>query len=163
MNNQTFLHQTLSQEFERFHNVMAALPPARLDFRHEPKSRSAGELVGHLIGHIQDMIELLDDGVIHHRMQVPFSSLDAAVTDFDRSYRTLVSKLQPVSDDAWARPADFFVGDRSITKAPTQALMWMLFLDAVHHRGQLSTCIRPMGGKVPAIYGPSADTMPAPA
>ena len=159
MNNQMFFQQTMSQEFERFHNVVAALPAARLDFRHDPKSRSAGELVGHLIGHIQDMIELLDDGIIHQRMQVPFSSLDDAVTDFDKSYRTLESKLQTVNDDIWARPADFFVGEQSITRAPTQALMWMLFLDSVHHRGQLSTCIRPMGGKVPSIYGPSADTM----
>jgi uncharacterized damage-inducible protein DinB len=37
----------------------------------------------------------------------------------------------------------------------------MLLLDAIHHRGQLSTLIRPMGGKVPAIYGPSADTQMA--
>ncbi|HZL66321.1 MAG TPA: DinB family protein, partial [Candidatus Limnocylindrales bacterium] len=29
--------------------------------------------------------------------------------------------------------------------------------DAIHHRGQLTVYIRPMGGKVPAIYGPSAD------
>lgn len=158
MNNQTFFQQTMSQEFERFHNVLAALPPARLDFRHDPKSRSAAELVGHLIGHIQDMTELLADGVIHHRMQVPFSSLDDAVANFDSSYRTLESKLQGVKDDIWARPADFLVGEQSIMRAPTQALMWMLFLDSVHHRGQLSTCIRPMGGKVPAIYGPSADT-----
>jgi uncharacterized damage-inducible protein DinB len=161
MNNQTFFQQTMAQEFERFHNVVAALPPARLDFRHDPKSRSAGELVGHLIGHIQDMIELMEDGVIHHRMQVPFSSLNDAVTDFDESYRTVASKLQAVSDEAWARPADFIVGGQAITRAPTQALMWLLLLDAVHHRGQLSTCIRPMGGKVPAIYGPSADTMVA--
>ncbi len=161
MANQTFFQQTMSQEFERFHNVLAALPPARLDFRHDPRSRSAGELVGHLIGHIQDMIELLDDGVIHHRMQVPFTSLDEALADFDNSYRTLDSKLQAVSDDAWARPAGFMVGEQTIMQAPTQGLMWMLFLDSVHHRGQLSTCIRPMGGKVPAIYGPSADTMMA--
>lgn len=161
MNNQTFFRQTMSEEFERFHNVLAALPPARLDFRHEPKSRSAGELVGHLIGHIQDMIELLDDGVIHHRMQVPFGSLEEAVTEFDKSYRALESKLQVVTDEAWARPADFFVGAQSIMRAPTQAMMWMLLLDGVHHRGQLSTCIRPMGGKVPSIYGPSADTMVA--
>ena len=159
MNNQTFFQQTMSQEFERFHNVLAALPPTRLDFRHDPKSRSAGELVGHLIGHIQDMTELLDDGVIHHRMQVAFGSLDDAVANFDTSYRTLESKLQKVNDDLWAKPADFLVGEQSIMRAPTQALMWMLFLDSVHHRGQLSTCIRPMGGKVPAIYGPSADTM----
>ena len=161
MNNQTFFQQTMSQEFDRFHNVLAALPPGKLDFRHEPKSRSAAELVGHLIGHIQDMSELLDAGVIHHRMLVPFDGLDDAVAKFDHSYRTLEPKLQNVSDDTWATPADFFVGDRSIMRAPSQALMWMLFLDAVHHRGQLSTCIRPMGGKVPAIYGPSADTMMA--
>jgi uncharacterized damage-inducible protein DinB len=29
--------------------------------------------------------------------------------------------------------------------------------DAIHHRGQLSVYIRPMGGRVPSIYGPSAD------
>jgi uncharacterized damage-inducible protein DinB len=34
----------------------------------------------------------------------------------------------------------------------------MLMLDAIHHRGQLSTYLRPMGGKVPSIYGPSGDT-----
>lgn len=33
-------------------------------------------------------------------------------------------------------------------------------LDAIHHRGQLSVYLRPMGGKVPAIYGPSADERP---
>jgi len=158
VNNQAFFQQTMSQEFDRFHNVIAALPGAGLDFKHDPKSRSAGDLVGHLIGHIDDMIELLDAGVIHHRMQVPFASIDGAVTAFDDSYRTLLTKLKGVSDDTWATPADFIVGDHSIMKAPVQALMWMLFLDSVHHRGQLSTCIRPMGGKVPAIYGPSADT-----
>ena len=36
----------------------------------------------------------------------------------------------------------------------------MLFFDAIHHRGQLSAYLRPMGGKVPSIYGPSADTRP---
>jgi len=158
MNNQGFFLQIVSEEFDRFHNVIAALPDGGLDFRHDPKSRSAGDLVGHLIGHIQDMIELIDDGVIHHRMHVPFANIQGAAKTFDESYRTLTSKLRSVSDDTWAKPADFFVGDHSIMKAPIQALMWMLLLDSVHHRGQLSTCIRPTGGKVPAIYGPSADT-----
>jgi uncharacterized damage-inducible protein DinB len=27
----------------------------------------------------------------------------------------------------------------------------------IHHRGQLSAYLRPMGAKVPSIYGPSAD------
>ena len=158
MSNQAFFLQTLSSEFGRFHNVVAALPADRLDYKHDPKSRSASDLIGHLIAHVQDMIELLDDGVVHHRMQVPFADLAAAVEAFDTSYRTLESKLKGVSDEAWAKPADFFVGDQSVMKAPVQMLMWIQLLDSVHHRGQLSTCIRPMGGKVPALYGPSADT-----
>ena len=36
-------------------------------------------------------------------------------------------------------------------------LFWGFLFDMIHHRGQLSTYIRPMGGKVPSIYGPSAD------
>lgn len=35
--------------------------------------------------------------------------------------------------------------------------LWMMFMDSIHHRGQLSVYIRPAGGKVPSIYGPSAD------
>jgi uncharacterized damage-inducible protein DinB len=32
---------------------------------------------------------------------------------------------------------------------------------SVHHRGQLSVYLRPMGGKVPAIYGESYDSAEA--
>lgn len=36
-------------------------------------------------------------------------------------------------------------------------MLWGSLLDMIHHRGQLSVYIRPMGGRVPSIYGPSAD------
>ena len=36
-------------------------------------------------------------------------------------------------------------------------MAWGFLLDQIDHRGQLSTYLRPMGAKVPAIYGPSAD------
>jgi uncharacterized damage-inducible protein DinB len=156
--NQAFLQQMLSGEFNRFHDVVAALPADKLDYRHDPKGRSAAELVRHLLGHFQDMSQLLDEGVIHHRNQVPFAGMSEALTLLDAGMRDAAAKLGSVADEAWSRPADFVVGGRSIMTAPHQALAWMLFLDAVHHRGQLSTLIRPMGGKVPSIYGPSADT-----
>ena len=158
MTNQAFFLHMLNSEFDRFHNVVAALPADRLDYRHDPRSRSATELVGHMIGHFQDLVELMDEGVIHHRMDVPFTTLNEAVDLLDRGTRDSAARLANVSDEDWAQPGDFFVGDRSIMKAPRQALAWMLLLDAIHHRGQLSTLIRPMGGKVPSIYGPSADT-----
>jgi uncharacterized damage-inducible protein DinB len=161
VSNQEFFHQVLSQEFDRFHSVVAALPPDKLDYRHDPRSRSARELVSHLIGHFDDLVELIDAGVIHHRVTVQFDDLGDALSKLDRGARDAQSRMGRVGDDEWSVPSEFLVGDRSIMKAPRQALAWMLLLDAIHHRGQLSTLIRPMGGKVPAIYGPSADTQMA--
>ena len=36
-------------------------------------------------------------------------------------------------------------------------LLWFAVMDGVNHRGQLAVYLRMAGGKVPAIYGPSAD------
>ena len=56
-----------------------------------------------------------------------------------------------------SRDAKMMAGENAIWKTTKRGMAWGLFLDLVHHRGQLSTYIRPMGGKVPSIYGPSAD------
>ena len=40
---------------------------------------------------------------------------------------------------------------------PIGSLAWATLFDLIHHRGQLTMYIRPMGGKVPSVYGPSAD------
>jgi uncharacterized damage-inducible protein DinB len=49
------------------------------------------------------------------------------------------------------------VGEDMIMEAPGIQLAWRMLLDSVHHRGQLSTYLRPMESKVPAIYDLSAD------
>jgi uncharacterized damage-inducible protein DinB len=43
-------------------------------------------------------------------------------------------------------------------QAPGVNFLAIALKHSVHHRGQLSTYLRAMGGKVPGIYGPSADT-----
>ena len=40
---------------------------------------------------------------------------------------------------------------------PVSEVLWLMLMDSVHHRGQLSVYLRMVGGKVPSIYGPSAD------
>lgn len=152
-----FLHELLTQERRRFGKVVGAVLEEGLDLRPEPKARSARELVGHLIGHNFDLVELLDDGVIHHRMQMPVESVAGAVRELDESFAAVLDRLAAIGSDPWIEPAEFRVGEQVLFSAPRQVLAWMLFLDAIHHRGQLSTYLRPMGSSVPAIYGPSAD------
>jgi len=36
-------------------------------------------------------------------------------------------------------------------------MLFGFLFDAIHDRGQLSSYLRPMAAKVPAIYGPSGD------
>lgn len=49
------------------------------------------------------------------------------------------------------------MGGDAVWETTMDEFVWGFLFDAVHHRGQLSTYLRPMGGKVPSIYGPSAD------
>ena len=77
----------------------------------------------------------------------------------DDSFGVLLDKLSGVSEGDWNEMGKFYVGDQVIMEAPRQQLAWVLFLDSIHHRGQLTTHLRPMGSKVPSLYGPSADDM----
>jgi uncharacterized damage-inducible protein DinB len=40
---------------------------------------------------------------------------------------------------------------------PKMQALWMFLCDQIHHRGQFSVYLRMADGKVPSIYGPSAD------
>ena len=40
---------------------------------------------------------------------------------------------------------------------PASPMAWSFLFDIVHHRGQITTYLRPMGSTVPQVYGPSAD------
>jgi uncharacterized damage-inducible protein DinB len=51
----------------------------------------------------------------------------------------------------------FFVGPGKTGDIPLADFVNFMTHDQIHHRGQLSVYLRMAGGKVPAIYGPSAD------
>ena len=157
MSSPAFLQGILGHDSGLFCNVVGAVPEDGRDYRADPKARSAEAIIEHLIGHNQDMIELLDDGVIHHRMQVPFETIEGAVATLNETFGEIMDRLGNTDEESWMSPAKFLFGEKLIMEAPRTQLAWVLFLDSVHHRGQLSTYLRPMGSTVPAIYGPSAD------
>jgi uncharacterized damage-inducible protein DinB len=51
----------------------------------------------------------------------------------------------------------FPVGPKQMGDFRKADVLWMMMMDAIHHRGQFSVYVRMAGGKVPSIYGPSAD------
>ena len=126
MTNREFFLQCRSIDIPLFVRVFNAVPTDELDWRPDPKARTARELIGHLIGHEQDVVELLGSG--------------------------------EMADAAWDDvPAKFLHESTVIMEMPRRDMGWLMWFDCIHHRGQLSTYLRPMGSKVPGIYGPSAD------
>ena len=65
-----------------------------------------------------------------------------------------IARLKGMPAEQWARELDMF----GKWKMPAVGFLSLAVRHSIHHRGQLSAYLRAMGGKVPSIYGPSADT-----
>jgi uncharacterized damage-inducible protein DinB len=59
--------------------------------------------------------------------------------------------------DALVKVVDF----RGLFKFPAVTFLQIGLNHSIHHRGQLSMYLRPMGAKVPGIYGESYDSAQA--
>lgn len=161
MSTRQFFTELCATEYPRTLAVLESTPGDKLDYRPHGVCRTAEQLIGHLIGHEADLLELVQTGSINHRNQIPFTTMGEAIAFYRTTHEQLQTALESFDDGRWQQVGKFTVGSHTLMEAPCHRLAFMMLLDAIHHRGQLSTYIRPMGGKVPAIYGPSADTMTA--
>jgi uncharacterized damage-inducible protein DinB len=158
-----FFIQRWEHEYPAFVKVFGALPPDRLDYRPHPQSRSARELVGLLVSAQQSCIELCTNRKSMYnglRWQVSpgQGSLAEMIEVYERGHEAFARQLHAMDDHGWNSPAWLIQGtDEILLKDTVGGLLWIALFDFIHHRGQLSTYIRPMGGRVPSIYGPSGD------
>ena len=109
-----------------------------------------------LASELRDACELIDHGEVNFVIR-PTPALSESIALYERNAEDLEKRLATVTDEAWVRPARFLVNGAAVWEAPLGDMIFGFLFDAIHHRGQLSTYLRPMGGKVPSIYGPSGD------
>jgi len=157
MSNLSFCIERRKAEGPAFVRVLKAVPAARLDYRPDPKSRTAAELAWMLAAEEASLVSLLETGTIDWKEEKPPASLDQIVATFERSAAAVDERLAKLDEAAWKKPGKFQMGGQAVWEDSVGNMMWGMLFDAIHHRGQLSTYLRPMGGKVPQIYGPSAD------
>jgi uncharacterized damage-inducible protein DinB len=157
-----FFVKCWKQEEPKFGKVLNALPGERLSYRPHPRSPSAGELSWQLAEEQRVLNEMLDTGEVHWELErTPHpDTLDDIVAAWHRHTATLRAKLEALDDAAWNRKVTFVLGGKPAGTDTVEQYLWGFLHDMIHHRGQLTTYIRPMGGKVPGVYGPSADEMP---
>ncbi len=157
MNTREHLSRCLQDEKPKFLRVLRAVPPDRLDYRPHPRSSSAGDLVWLLASELHDACVIVDRGEIDFAPTPAPATLDESLAAYERNATALEERLARLDDAAWERPVRFRMDGKVAWEAPLGAMLWGFLFDAIHHRGQLSSYLRPMGAKVPSIYGPSAD------
>lgn len=159
MTDREYLIQRLEQEAPVMAKVIRALPAEKLDYRPHPRSRSAGELVSVLVAEAAGCVEMCEKGEINWAEPKAATATEQAAAELERWGKKFVEHLRKVDDATWDKHIPLLMDGKQVHGGSFSNMCWEMLFDAVHHRGQLSTYIRPMGGKVPSIYGPSADDM----
>ena len=84
-------------------------------------------------------------------------SMKEVLAAYDRQHDDLTRRMAAVDAKTWEGNVPFVYGGQEVMSAPGYDNAWGFLLDIIHHRGPLTTYLRPMGSTVPQIYGPSAD------
>jgi uncharacterized damage-inducible protein DinB len=147
---------TLQAEHPLTERVIAAIPNAKGDYRPDDIGRSALDLAWHIVTAENRFLEAVASGAFD---LTPLPRPDTVRTAADVNgwyaprFSTLVNRLKQLSGEQLTRTIDF----RGIFQFPAIAYANLAVNHTIHHRGQLTTYLRPMGAKVPSIYGESYD------
>ena len=150
----TVMTGLIEREAGSTRKVVAAITD--LDYKPDPKSRTAGELAKHLVMADVWFADSIAEGAFVWKGEpaaLPELTDPAAIASWhEKQLGERLAKLRSMTPEQLVRDVEFFG-----MKAPAVTWLGMMNNHAVHHRGQLAAYLRPMGSKVPAIYGMSAD------
>lgn len=146
----------LDMEHQTTKRVIAAVPDAKVDYRPDDIAKSAIDLAWHIVTAENRFIE----GAIKGAFDLtpwPRPETIRTAEDVNRwyaeRYAKNVAQLQALPGDKLAKVIDF----RGVMQLPAIVFVNFALRHSIHHRGQLSMYLRPMGAKVPSIYGESYD------
>jgi uncharacterized damage-inducible protein DinB len=142
-----------------FLRVLKALPADQLTYKPHERSPSAEQVVWTLTSELRSCVDVVAQNKAEWRSEPP-PSLNEMLELFERWSNQLTDLVSKMDEASWNRTAQFYYGGKVVSEQPVGQFLWFILFDAIHHRGQLSAYLRPMGGAVPAIYGPSADSRP---
>jgi uncharacterized damage-inducible protein DinB len=141
-------------------SIIEAIPQDKSGYRPDAVSKSALDLAWHIVATEMLFTEAVAAGAFDFTPRPrPESIQDSAALAhwYTENFATRFEKLTNLQPDQLTKTVDF----RGMFQLP--AVMYLGFVQqhSIHHRGQLSMYLRPMGAKVPSIYGESYDAAEA--
>jgi len=145
----------LKNESQLTKKVFDAVPADKADYRPDPFSKTAMELIRHIAAADVRFTETVINGQFSTAAVLPDDLKTPAEISawYERAYADRIEALAKLTPEQLMKVVDF----RGLFQRP--AVMFLMFgaHHTIHHRGQLSSYLRSMGAKVPSIYGESYD------
>lgn len=148
------LLKLFKKEFATTLKVMRAYPAGKPDFAPHERSSPARKILSTFVFEIflirsYVLGEKLESSVFKNYSP---ADLNLITKDFERESANLITAVGDLTETEMRRTVEF-----AGTKFTADEFMLMMLFDQIHHRGQMTVYIRLAGGKVPSVYGPSAD------
>jgi uncharacterized damage-inducible protein DinB len=157
MDDLSFYRNRFQVEAGLTRSVLEQLPPQRLDFRPHPLAPSAGELFWTTVRGLQIRLDIVKTCESDGPPVAPHPSYQEMVASYLDLTQRIAEELGAVDEKRWTAKAQFRMNGRIALDWPVHDILWMFHFDTIHHRGQLTTYLRPLGARVPSIYGKSGD------
>jgi uncharacterized damage-inducible protein DinB len=147
---------SLKAEYPVTTRVIAAIPPDKVDYRPDDIIKTAIDLAWHIVLAENRFVEAVINGVFD---LTPVPRPDSIRTADDVNgwyadrFEKNLARLRQLSGEHLTKLIDF----RGLFQFPAVVFLQIGLNHSIHHRGQLSMYLRPMGAKVPSIYGESYD------
>jgi len=140
--------------------ILESVPADKIDYRPDAISKTANELVRHIAASDNRFLETVINGVFYsnpsllpENVKTPAEIAKWYEERFAKNYEALTK----LNGQQLTKIVDF----RGMFQRPAVTFLMMGLHHTIHHRGQLSSYLRCMGAKVPAIYGESYDSAQA--
>ncbi len=151
---------TLKNESRTTKSILESVPVDKADYRPDPISKTANELVRHIAAADNRFVETVINGTFDtNPSMIPedVKTSSEIASWYEQRYAKNFEALAKESGEQLARIVDF----RGMFQRPAVTFLMFGLNHTIHHRGQLSSYLRCMGAKVPAIYGESYDSAQA--
>lgn len=159
MTEKEFFIEKAVEETPIFVRVFKALPVGMLSHTHHPKSKTASELMVQMASEAESFVGFLSTGIVDWSKHAEVEAdTEKCASLFESSLKAAAAQAKKMTEEEWLSECKAVMNGQTVMTTTRGKMAWLLLFDLVHHRGQLSTYIRPMGGLVPSIYGPSGDT-----
>jgi uncharacterized damage-inducible protein DinB len=138
--------------------VLKAFPADKADLKPAEKCRTAKELAWVFVAEQSVMAEGVVNGQINFGgMSAVPATFGDVIAKYEADFPGILANVRKMSETDYNSMMAFPTGPRQMGQFRKADILWMALQDMVHHRGQFSVYLRIAGGKVPSIYGPSAD------